>query len=58
MSLADISIKRPVFAFMMTAALVVMGAVSYRELGLDFMPKTKFAIGLARFVEWLHTKSG
>ena len=40
MKLADISVKRPVFAIMMTAALIVLGAFSYRELGLDLMPKT------------------
>jgi HAE1 family hydrophobic/amphiphilic exporter-1 len=40
MSIADISVKRPVFAIMMTAALIVLGAVSYESLGLDLMPKT------------------
>ena len=42
MILSDISIRRPVFAFMMTAALIVMGLFSYRELGLDLMPKTDY----------------
>jgi hydrophobic/amphiphilic exporter-1 (mainly G- bacteria), HAE1 family len=40
MMLSDVSVKRPVFAIMMTAALLVLGAFSYRELGLDLMPKT------------------
>jgi HAE1 family hydrophobic/amphiphilic exporter-1 len=40
MMISDISVKRPVFAIMMTAALLVLGAFSYRELGLDLMPKT------------------
>ncbi|MBZ5556797.1 MAG: efflux RND transporter permease subunit [Acidobacteriia bacterium] len=40
MQLAEISVKRPVFAIMMTAALIVLGAVSYESLGLDLMPKT------------------
>ena len=40
MMLSDVSVKRPVFAIMMTAALVVLGAFSYFELGLDLMPKT------------------
>jgi len=40
MILSDVSVKRPVFAIMMTAALVVLGAVSYFDLGLDLMPKT------------------
>jgi HAE1 family hydrophobic/amphiphilic exporter-1 len=40
MNIADVSVKRPVFAIMMTAALIVLGAVSYESLGLDLMPKT------------------
>ncbi|MEI6667061.1 MAG: efflux RND transporter permease subunit [Acidobacteriota bacterium] len=42
MKLADVSVNRPVFAVMMTAALIVMGWFSYRELGLDLMPKTDY----------------
>ncbi len=42
MKLADVSIRRPVFAVMMTMALVVLGAFSYRNLGLDLMPKTDY----------------
>jgi HAE1 family hydrophobic/amphiphilic exporter-1 len=44
MSLADVSVKRPVFAIMMTAALIVLGAASYGSLGLDLMPKTDAAV--------------
>ena len=40
MKLADVSVKRPVFAMMMTAALIVLGVFSYKDLGLDLMPKT------------------
>jgi hydrophobic/amphiphilic exporter-1 (mainly G- bacteria), HAE1 family len=40
MKLADVSIRRPVFAFMMSAAIVVLGLASYAGLGLDLMPKT------------------
>jgi HAE1 family hydrophobic/amphiphilic exporter-1 len=40
MKIAEISVKRPVFAIMMTAALIVLGAASYESLGLDLMPKT------------------
>src|SRR5215471_12352460 len=40
MKLADVSVKRPVFAIMMTAALIILGAFSYKDLGLDLMPKT------------------
>jgi HAE1 family hydrophobic/amphiphilic exporter-1 len=41
MKLADVSIRRPVFAFMMSAALVTIGLFSYRDLGVDLMPKTE-----------------
>ena len=40
MKIAEISVNRPVFAIMMTAALIVLGAASYESLGLDLMPKT------------------
>jgi HAE1 family hydrophobic/amphiphilic exporter-1 len=40
MKLSDVSVRRPVFAVMMSAALVVLGWFSYRHLGLDLMPRT------------------
>jgi HAE1 family hydrophobic/amphiphilic exporter-1 len=40
MKIADVSINRPVFAIMMSLALVVLGVFSYRTLGVDLMPKT------------------
>lgn len=40
MILSDISVKRPVFAVMISTALIVLGLFSYRELGVDLMPKT------------------
>jgi HAE1 family hydrophobic/amphiphilic exporter-1 len=40
MKLAEVSVRRPVFAVMMTAALIVLGTFSYRDLGLDLMPRT------------------
>src|SRR3989441_6516279 len=40
MKIADVSIKRPVFAIMMSLALVTLGIFSYRTLGVDLMPKT------------------
>jgi hydrophobic/amphiphilic exporter-1 (mainly G- bacteria), HAE1 family len=40
MKLADVSVRRPVFAVMMSAALLVLGWFSYRDLGLDLMPRT------------------
>ena len=44
MTLADVSVRRPVFAFMMSAALITMGWFSYRQLGLDLMPKTDYPV--------------
>jgi HAE1 family hydrophobic/amphiphilic exporter-1 len=40
MIISRISVRRPVFAIMVTAAIIVVGWVSYRQLGLDLMPKT------------------
>ncbi|HET9220048.1 MAG TPA: efflux RND transporter permease subunit, partial [Terriglobia bacterium] len=41
MKLADVSIRRPVFALMMSVALVTLGIFSYRNLGVDLMPRTE-----------------
>ncbi|MCW5962708.1 MAG: efflux RND transporter permease subunit [Bryobacterales bacterium] len=40
--LAEICIRRPVFATMLIMALVVLGLDSYRKLGVDFFPKIDF----------------
>jgi HAE1 family hydrophobic/amphiphilic exporter-1 len=40
--LAEICIRRPVFATMLIMALVVMGLSSYRSLGVDLFPKIEF----------------
>lgn len=42
MSLADICIKRPVFATMLMMALGVLGLFSYRDLGVDLFPNVDF----------------
>ncbi|MFB3817617.1 MAG: efflux RND transporter permease subunit [Candidatus Methylomirabilales bacterium] len=39
MFLADLCVKRPVFATMLIACLVVVGLFSYDRLGLDLLPK-------------------
>jgi HAE1 family hydrophobic/amphiphilic exporter-1 len=39
MFLADLCVKRPVFATMLILCLVVVGWVSYDRLGLDLLPK-------------------
>lgn len=44
MWLADTSIKRPVFATMVIAALVTFGLVSYPGIGVDLFPKVDFPI--------------
>ncbi len=42
--LAQICIRRPVFATMLILALVVLGLDAYRKLGVDFFPKIEFPI--------------
>jgi len=44
MWLADTSVKRPVFATMAIMALVVLGVVSYPQIGVDLFPKVDFPI--------------
>lgn len=41
MKLADVTIRRPVFTIILSALLLLFGAVSYRELGVDLMPKVE-----------------
>jgi hydrophobic/amphiphilic exporter-1 (mainly G- bacteria), HAE1 family len=40
--LAEICIRRPVFATMLIMCLLVMGLASYRTLGVDYFPKIDF----------------
>jgi len=42
--LAEVCIRRPVFATMLILSLVVMGLDSYFKLGVDFFPKLEFPI--------------
>ena len=42
--LAEICIKRPVFATMLILMLVVLGLDAYRKLGVDLLPKVEFPI--------------
>jgi len=44
MIISRVSVQRPVFAIMLTAAIIVVGWFSYRQLGLDLMPKTDVPI--------------
>jgi len=42
MILSDVSIRRPVFAVMMTMALIILGVVSYFALSVDLFPNIDF----------------
>jgi len=44
MRFADVFIRRPVFATMLIASLVVLGLFSYVRLGLDLFPNVEFPI--------------
>ena len=44
MKLADVSIRRPVFAAMLMGSLVVLGLVSIPRLGLDLFPRVEFPV--------------
>ncbi len=39
MKIAEVCVKRPVFAVMLIAFLVTLGVFSYRELGVDLFPR-------------------
>src|SRR6185503_56759 len=39
MTLAELCVKRPVFAVMLITFLVVLGVFSFRDLGVDLFPK-------------------
>ena len=48
MFLSDVSIKRPVFATMMMAALVVLGLTLYSRLAIDEYPDITYPIVIAQ----------
>ena len=41
MQIADISIRRPVFAVMLIGALVTLGWISLGRIGVDLFPKVE-----------------
>lgn len=51
MTLSDISIKNPVFAWMLMAALIVFGGITFRDLGVSQMPEVDFPV-LTVSVTW------
>lgn len=44
MSISEICIRRPVFTWVLVAVPVVLGMVSYFELGVDLFPKVDFPV--------------
>lgn len=44
MKLADVSVRRPVFAAMMILALVVFGTMSYPKIGVDLFPNVDYPV--------------
>src|SRR2546426_4109534 len=44
MSLSDLSIKNPVFAVMLSAAMIVFGYLGYREMGVSQFPEVDFPV--------------
>jgi hydrophobe/amphiphile efflux-1 (HAE1) family protein len=43
-SIPEIAIRRPVFAWMLMAALIIFGAISFRQLGISQMPDVDFPV--------------
>ena len=44
MTLSDFSIKNPVFAWMLMAALILFGGISYQRMGVSQMPDVEFPV--------------
>lgn len=44
MSISEVSIRRPVFAWMLMAALVLFGAISFQRMGISQMPDVDFPV--------------
>src|ERR1041385_6014039 len=44
MTIPELCVKRPVFAVMLIAFLVVLGIFSFRDLGVDLFPKADPAV--------------
>src|SRR5215470_12291582 len=44
MSLSDLSIRNPVFAVMLSAAMVVFGYLGYRDMGVSQFPEIDFPV--------------
>ena len=57
MTLSDISIKRPVFAWMLMAGLLVFGGISYLRMGISQMPDVDFPV-VNISVSWIGASPG
>ena len=44
MTLSDLSIKNPVFAWMLMAGLILFGAISFQQMGVSQMPDVEFPV--------------
>src|SRR5204863_4447387 len=44
MNLSDLSIRNPVFAVMLSAAMVVFGYLGYRDMGVSQFPEVDFPV--------------
>ena len=44
MTLSDLSIKNPVFAWMLMVALIVFGSISFQRMGVSQMPNVDFPV--------------
>ncbi|MDR3606041.1 MAG: efflux RND transporter permease subunit [Oligoflexia bacterium] len=44
MSISEVSIRRPVFAWMLMFALIVFGAISFQRMGISQMPDVNFPV--------------
>ncbi len=44
MTLSDLSIKRPVFAWMLMLGLIVFGAISLKRMGVSYLPDVDFPV--------------
>jgi len=51
MTLADLSIKRPVFAWMLMIGIIMFGLICYQRLGVSYMPDIDYPT-LAISVNW------
>jgi len=44
MSISDVSIKNPVFAWMLMFALMLFGAIGFSRMGVSLMPDVDFPV--------------